>query len=164
MKHTLALTACLALLATGCPDTDAAVFVEASIEDPSVTVSQSSLAAGIGGSFTLLLHLGPRADDASEVDINQLSFTNADRTATVVESLKFSTDAQLPVQVPIDSDVRVNITFLPDGSDGNLLDNADNFCDSAGMPIQIAAAGSLSDSLRGTNLPVHSLPFDPICP
>lgn len=160
MKRTLALTACLGLLATGCPNTDAAVFVEASIEGPQATVQQSALAGGIGGSFTILLHLGLRADDASEVDINQLSFTNADRTVTVLEPLKFSTDVQLPVTVPIDSDVRINVTFVPDGQDGNLLDMTDEVCDPAG----IAVAGSLTDSLRGTGLPVHSLPFNPTCP
>ena len=156
----IALTACLGLLAVGCPDTDAAVFVDPSIEGAAATVQQSSLGAGIGGSFTLLLHLGPRAEDASEVGINQLSFTNADRTITVLDSLKFSTDKQLPVAVPIDSDIRVSITFVPDGSDGNLVDMPDELCDPAG----IAVAGSLTDSLRGTDIPVHSLPFNPSCP
>jgi hypothetical protein len=159
-RRIIALAACLGLLTAGCPNTDAAVFVEASIEGMEATVEQSSLTTGIGGSFTLVLHLGPRADDASAIDINQLSFTNADRTTTVLEPLKFSTDSTLPVQVGIDSDVRVNVTFVPDGADGNLVDSSDMLCDPAG----IAVAGSLSASLRGSNIPVHSLPFQPTCP
>jgi hypothetical protein len=150
--HWLAV-AC-ALCSTGCPNTDAAVFVEPTIEDANANLQVSALSAAIGGTFNLRLHLGPRATDTSEVDLQQFSVTSADRVQTILAPLQAVTTPRFPVPVGVDSDVVVAVAFDPTD---NLLDTSAvaPLCDPAGIDI----TGTLDDSLRGASVPVASPPF-----
>jgi len=144
----------------GCPNTDAAVFVKPTIVDPTASLEQSSLATGLGGGFTLKLHLGPRAADSSTVTLEQLSVLNADRTATVVQTLAVSTDPAFPVTVNVDSEELVAVQFA---ATDNLLAPAAQaeLCAGGGIVV----SGVIHDSLLGATTPVVSVPFAPSgCP
>jgi hypothetical protein len=138
----------------GCPNTDAAVFVELSIENPNAAVQTSVLATAVDGSFDLRLHLGPRATDGSEVTLGELSITNGDLTSTLVSPLAVTTDPAFPVTVAVDSDVVVAIDFA--ATDNEVEASAvDALCDPGGIVISGAFDDSLEDALKS----VSSRPF-----
>lgn len=141
----------MALLTGGCIDTDAAVFVEATISDAEGNVQQSSLASGIGGSFRVLFHLGPRASGPSEVALGGFSLTDAERAETLLPTLEVSTTPGFPLEVPVDGDVAVQVTFAPDD---NLLEPTalDGLCAPAGARV----VGVFDDALRGGSVSVAS--------
>ena len=148
------LAAIAALLLCGCPDTDAAVFVEPSIEGPAATLQMSALVAALDGSFTLNLHLGPRASGQSLAQLKQLSLTSQDRSATLISPLEVTTDPSFPVTVEVDSDVTVAISFAAENNQAE-LSLVPALCDPNGIVI----VGALDDSLRGATVPVASAPF-----
>src|SRR5262245_41773084 len=148
------LAAIGALSLTGCPDPDAAVFVEPTIDDPTATLQMSALVAALDGSFTLNLHLGPRASGQSLAQLKQLSLTSEDRSATLIAPLEVTTDPSFPVTVPVDSDVTVAISFAADDNSTE-LSQVPALCDPNGIVI----VGTLDDSLRGASIPVASAPF-----
>jgi len=142
--------AIMAAVATmGC-DPDTAVFVDASIENANLAMTMSSLSTGVSGSFDLRLHLGPRAADASEVDLVAFSI---DSGVTLVDVVGATTSPAFPVTVGVDSDVVVTFTLA---ADDNLIENAnvDALCQLSGVTI----SGAISDSLRGANVDVSSNP------
>lgn len=143
-----------ALGALGCIDTDAAVFVAASIGAENATVAQQTLATTIAGSFALELHLGPRASDAAQVQLGAVSLMNADRTATHVDVLAISSSPAFPVHVSVDNTVDVGVSFA---AEDNLLEPAayDELCSVGPVTLSLA----LDDSLRGGTTTVASAPF-----
>jgi len=73
---------------TGCVSTDPSIFVAPTISSPAATVSSSVLGTGItGGSFSLDLHLGPRADGSSTVTLGEFSILDATMTTSIVSPL-----------------------------------------------------------------------------
>jgi hypothetical protein len=146
----------LALPLAGCPDDDAAVFVEASISSPAATVEQETLGTVLGGGFDLALHLGPRASGPSQVSVGAFALQNADQSLTLVPTLSLATTPSLPVEVGIDSDVLVGVTF---GTGDGLLPVAtyDEIC-AAG---ELVISGAVQDSLQDGSTPVVSSPFLP---
>ena len=140
------------MMASGCIDTDAAVFVDARIESPSATLQSATLASGLAGGFTLNLHLGPRASGPSEVSLGGFSMTGA--AGTAVDSLAVTTQPAFPVNVSADSDVAVQVSFDPND---NLIENADVPTVCAVQGLQLVAA--LDGSLRGGAFSVRSEPF-----
>jgi hypothetical protein len=147
--------------AAGClSDNETLVFVDASVEEPQVTVSKGALGTNLTGSFTLLLELGPRASTPSKVTLQTFEIANADRSKTIVPSLKTKTDTAFPVTVELDSDVRVNFTIDLEGA---LLPDtaADELCGAGGLRI----TGSIQDSLESGSTPFTSPVFQPSgCP
>jgi hypothetical protein len=144
-RMTSALGAALLAMAgaTGCnPDT--AVFVEASIDSVTLAAEQSSLSTGVAGNFILSLHLGPRASDASEVDLGLFSITDASRSTTIVPTLGFTAAPSFPVTVDVDSTVDMTIT-LP--AEDNLVeaDALTALCAAEGVVV----VGAIEDSLAG---------------
>lgn len=139
--------------ATGCnPDT--AVFVEASIESVLLEAQQSSLSTGVGGTVVLRLHLGPRASEASEVDLGLFSITDEDRSATLVPTLGFTANPSFPVAVDVDSTVDVTISLVPED---NLVEAASltELC----VPEGVVVVGAIEDSLaEGGTVDVASDP------
>jgi hypothetical protein len=133
-----------------CIDTDAAVFVEASVEDTMLAVQTNMLVTGLDGSFRVLLHLGPRASGPSEVGLVSFSVTDAAGNE-VVASLAGEPSPVFPVTVGVDADVAVAVAVngqeLP-------VEAGPALC--AG-PIVIVA--TLDDSLRGAILGARSVPF-----
>ncbi|MBM4375805.1 MAG: hypothetical protein FJ095_12030 [Deltaproteobacteria bacterium] len=143
----------LALLATGCIDTDAAVFVDAALVEPALAIAGSSLATGLGGDVTLTLHLGPRASGPSTSTLLAVSLVTADGQGTLASTLGFTSSPTLPTAVGVDDTVAVGLDFDP-------KDNA--------LPASATAtvcAGSVrlravvDDSLRGSPVTVDSEPF-----
>lgn len=143
-------------LLAGCPNTDAAVFVDPTLGTPTIEVSSSVLAAGVEGSFSLNLHLGARASGPSQVSIGQFEIQDAKKTGAIVTPLPLDAGStQLPVTVEPDSDVAVTLTF-------DMETNADavmKLCDPAGVII----TGTIEDSLQDTATPVESAVVKPIC-
>lgn len=149
----------LSLASTGCIDTDAAVFVEARIDQPTAAVEQSALATGLSGGFQMHFHLGPRASGDGEVGLSGFFVTDAGG-ATLVESLAVATAQSFPVIVPIDGDVSVGATF---SADENLLEVTaiDTLCAAGGLRV----VGVFQDSLRGGSIDASSPVFVPAgCP
>ncbi len=150
------LLAALAAPLAGCPDDDAAVFVEASIASPAAGVGKETLGTVLGGSFELALHLGPRASGPSQVSPGAFAIQSADQTQTLVPTLAISSVPSFPVDVGIDSDVVVQVSF---GTGDGLLpaDSYDEIC-AAG---ELVISGAIQDSLQDASTTVVSSPFLP---
>jgi hypothetical protein len=159
-RTAVALGAALASASAGCFDTDAAVFVEPSIEEPSLAVQSSGLAGGVDGSFRLRLHLGPRASAEGEVSLGQFSLSDESRATTLHSPLAVLANPTFPVVVPVDSDVVVALTFVADDN-ALTLQALDELCSAGAVVI----GGALDDSLRGGGVTVASQAISPAgCP
>jgi hypothetical protein len=146
--------------AAGCIDTDAAVFVEATITNPNATLVEETLVSAIEGSLGLKLHLGPRASGPAQVGLGALSVTNAAGTATFVAPLEVVTSLPFPVTVGVDTDVDIAITFAAADNDFEPA-VLDEICAAGAIVI----GGALDDSLRGGPIQVASGAFLPTgCP
>jgi hypothetical protein len=144
----------------GCIDTDAAVFVEASIESASVAVSSNGFAAGVDGALSLRLHLGPRASGSSEVDDRGFSILRTGGTTTLVPSLGYVADPPFPVTVAVDSTLLIAVTFAKEDNAFDPTAVAE-LCDPAGLVLR----GVLDDALRGGAISADSEPVTPTgCP
>jgi hypothetical protein len=153
----LTILGCSVLI--GC-DPDAAVFVEATIESSSVTITPSGLVTGVSGGIELNLHLGPRASGPGEVTLGAISLTTGDRLTTLVEAVGAQPNPQFPVTVGLDSDVKVSFTV---GAEDNLLeaDAVDTLCGSGDLAYVVV----LDDTLRGGSVSTASEPVAPSgCP
>lgn len=148
--------ACFALpsaLLCGCVDLDTAVFVDATIDQPTITVAQEALGTAIEGSFLLTLHLGARASGESEVSYSSFSLKTEDGT-TVIESLPVSAAPASPVAVePGGTDTVVQLTVDP----GAMLLPADVHAQICAQPVLISAV--IDDSLATSATLVDSEPF-----
>ena len=149
----------LAVLSTGCFDTDAAVFVEAQIDEASAAVEQSALATGLAGSFRVQFHLGPRASGPSDVELSGFFVTDADRAA-IVDDLAVVPAQSFPVTVPVNGDVTVGAVFA---AEDNLfpVETVEPLCAPGGIRI----VGVFHDPLRGGSIDAASEAFSPTgCP
>lgn len=144
-----------ALAGAGCPNTDAAVFVEPTIGDANVTVSSGALGTNMKGSFELHLHLGARASGASTVNLE--SFTIVDANGNDAADLKLTSDMTLPVTVQPDSDVVITLSF--DSGVNPLPASAKEALCSGPIEIQ----GAIDDSLQDTSTGVDSNAFSASC-
>ncbi len=142
MAATLALAGC---------DPDTAVFVEASIENASLSMTSSGLTAAVGGTFDVRLHLAERASGPAEVD--NLGFSITSGQTTLVDVVGATISPSFPVTVDPGSDVVVTFSLAPDD---NLVDsaNVDALCQSPGVVI----IGAVDDSLRGGSVDITSDP------
>lgn len=157
--HLHAAAALVALSASGCPNTDAAVFVDAEIPAGSVAIEPQTLGVALSGGFTLSLHLSARASGPSEVSYGSFSLMNADQSETLIASLPLSASVAAPVDVDPDTTVTVELS-IDMGAD--LLDAAlvDRIC--AGS---VVFSGVVDDSLRGGSTTAVSPPIVPSgCP
>lgn len=150
----------LALLASsggvaGCIDTDAAVFVDATVGNASLAASGGGLVASLSGSFALELHLGERASGASEVTYQSFSLKAADDTV-LIESLPVSPDTPSPVTVEPGGDVVVTFTI---DNDELPVDVKEAICNAG----QLKISGVLEDSLESESSPIESATFSPSC-
>jgi hypothetical protein len=141
----------LPLLLAACVNTDAAVFVEPTIESPTATVAGGALGVTISGKFTLKLHLGPRASGPSTVALGAFSILDSKQSAAITSVQLGSSSTQFPVTVDLDSDVSAALPFslgsktLPVGDKAKL-------CDAASVVI----GGTIQDSLLGGSTPFFS--------
>lgn len=146
----------LASAAIGCPNTDPAVFVDAHVEAPSLQVESLALGTRVTGAFDLMLHLGARASDTSEVSVESFAVLSADQTTEILAPLQATTTTSFPVSVEQDSDETVHFTF----DTGNTLLPADDkaaICGAGGLRIKAV----IQDSLQGGAVPVISDVFQP---
>jgi hypothetical protein len=147
----------LPLLLAGCVNTDAAVFVEPTIESPTATFKGGALGVTISGNFTLKLHLGPRASGPSTVKLGAFSILDAGQKAAITSVQIGTTSTQFPVTVDLDSDVSASLPFdlgsktLPEDPSKSKL------CDPAGVVI----GGTIEDSLLGGSTPFFSAIIHP---
>ena len=144
----------IALLA-GCIDTDAAIFVDPSIESASVSVTDGPLGAALSGGFDVVLHLGARASGASETVFISFAIKSSDESEVIVESLPVTTNTGLPVTVEAGGD-DVVVSFDID-QEGDVIDSdlVDALC--AGT---VVVSVVIDDSLATTSTPVVSEPFE----
>lgn len=154
-----ALLAPTALELMGC-SLDTAVFVQPGIDDPVVKVSDGVLGLTLEGSFSLRLHLGPRASGPSEVSLGALSLASANDEATLVSPLAVKTTAALPITVDKGRDVTTPFTLDAAGKPLP-FDAKAKLCDAAGLVI----LGTLDDALASAPTPFASAMFQPTgCP
>lgn len=141
----------------GCiADNEAIVFVEPTIQAPSVAVDTGALGTTLTGSFTLRLRLGPRASGASQVTVNKFAITNADQTTSFVDTLETTADKTFPVTVELDSEESAVFTIDFGGSVLPAM-TGDALCGAGGLRI----AGTVRDSLQDGATPVASEVFMP---
>lgn len=146
------------LSVSGCIDTDAAVFVDASVSAPSAAVSGSTLGTSLDGSFVLDLHLGPRASGPGEVSAESFTITNAAQDVDVISPLEVLADRALPVTVEPDSDVVVTFSFST-GASPLPAAKKDELCAAGGLRIKAV----IRDSLQGGATTAISDVFQPSC-
>jgi hypothetical protein len=150
----------------GCPNTDAAVFVDASVTSPSLTLGKiPPLVSGItSGGFTLDLHLGARASGPSTSTLDAFSVMDSSHTNTLVPSLAVMASgggyATGSTVVEPNSD---NITSFTIPMKQLMPSDLTALCTAGDVVI----AGGVTDSLMGgtTPTPAYSPPFKPTgCP
>ena len=141
----------LPILLAACVNTDAAVFVEPTIESPTITVAGGALGLTISGNFTLKLHLGPRASGPSQVSLGAFSILDAKQSAAITPLDIGSSSTQFPVTVDLDSDVSAGLPFTLGSKTLPSADKA-KLCDAAGVVI----GGTIQDSLLGGSTPFFS--------
>ncbi len=151
MKRTL--LPALALL-TGCIDTDAAIFVDPSIESASVSVTDGPLGAALSGGFDVVLHLGARASGPSETSFVSFAIKSSDESEVIVEGLPVKTSTALPVTVEAGGD-DVVVSFDID-QEGDVIDSGLVGALCAGA---VVVSVVIDDSLATTSTPVVSEPF-----
>jgi hypothetical protein len=142
----------LALLAAACVNTDAAVFVEPTVQGAEVAVAGGVLGVGVTGSFHLELHLGPRATGPSQVQLLSAKILDAQQKAEIIGALPVTkTVPAVPVTVALDSDVDVTVTF---DTGTKPLDEKlkPDLCNAAGIVI----GGQIQDSLQSPATPFAS--------
>src|SRR4051812_3413899 len=112
VRFAFALLVALAPLSAACINTDAAVFVDPTLDAAGGTLSSSAFGVSVTGVFHLKLHLGARASGSSQVSLGSFAILDADRKAAIVESLVVdASPTNFPVTVEQDSDVDVSFTF-----------------------------------------------------
>ncbi|MEO7329436.1 MAG: hypothetical protein ABI193_12710 [Minicystis sp.] len=136
----------LALLFAACVNTDAAIFVEPTVESVEATVDGGTLGVALSGNFHLRLHLGPRATGPSVVQLLSAKILDAQQKAEIIGALPVTkTSPAVPVTVALDSDVDLIVTFdtgtklLPGELSAKL-------CDAEGVVL----GGTIQDSLQTT--------------
>ncbi len=157
MRFPLLLLLAAAAPLGGCINTDTAVFVDPSLDTPTLTVANGTL-SGFGsasGTFKLTLHLGARASGPSQVQPGEFDIVDATQANTILSALALDAGStQLPVTVAPDSDVDVSFTFDTGGKTFS-ADVGKQLCDSAGIVL----SGRIQDSLQDTATPVTSEVF-----
>lgn len=139
----------LPLALTGCVNTDAAVFVEPTIEHGEAAVSGGTLGVSVKGAFTLKLHLGPRASDSSKVDLVSFNLLDAGQKAEITPIVLSMQDSTITVAPETDTTQLISFDI-----GGKTLPSATKpkLCDPAGIVI----GGVLQDSLLATSTPFFS--------
>jgi len=152
-RQLLAAFVVVPALFAACIDLDAAVFVDATIDVPTITVAEETLGTTIDGSFLLVLHLGARASGPSDVSFSSFSLKTESGT-TLIESLPLSASPPSPVVVePGGTDTVVELTVDP-GAD---LLASDVYAQICAQPVVIS--GVVDDSLATSATLVDSAPF-----
>jgi len=153
--HSLILLAAAPL--AGCVNTDTAVFVDPTLETPTLTVTAGLLGTSLSGAFHLSLHLGARASGPSSVTDPTFDLLDA-QGATVVPSLPVTSSPTFPVDVTPDSTVDVAVA-IDTGSKLLAGDPGADLCKSTGIVLR----GKLQDSLQDTVTQVSSSIFHATC-
>ena len=144
------------LALSNCIDTDTAIFVDPSIENPSLSVVDGPLGATLGGSFDVVLHLGARASGPSETEFVSFSVKSSDESEVLVDNLPVSANVSLTVTVePGGEDVVVSFEIA---QEGDVLESSlvDALC--AG---NVVFSVVIEDSLSTTSTPAVSAPLQP---
>ncbi len=141
----------LPLFLASCVNTDAAVFVEPSIEKPTAAVAGSALGVTISGNFNLKLHLGARASGPSEVSLGAFGILDAKQSAEITSIQLGASAIQFPDTVEPDVDALATFPFDL-GSKTLPVDTRAKLCDPAGVIIR----GTIQDSLLGGSTPFFS--------
>jgi len=137
-------------------ENEAVVFVEPSVEAPSVSVESGVLGATVSGVFTLKLVLGPRASGSSTVQIGAVDIRDAANEQSIVSGLSLSASPAFPVTVQPDSEVSVDIAYDLGGATVP-VEKRDAICAGTGVRI----AGAIEDSLQAGTTPFASAVFQP---
>src|SRR4051812_16537411 len=101
----------LPIALAACVSTDAAVFVEPTIEHGEAAVSGGTLGVSVKGAFTLKLHLGPRASDSSKVDLVSFNLLDAGQKAEITPIVLSMEDTEILITVDPESDVTRLLSF-----------------------------------------------------
>jgi hypothetical protein len=141
----------LPVILAACVNTDAAVFVEPSIESPTAVVKGGALGVTIEGTFTLKLHLGPRASGPSTVDLSDFNILDAKQSGTLAPIEISKSSITFPTTVDLDSDITSDLTFDV-GTKTLTSATKTKLCDAAGVII----GGTIQDSLQATSTPFFS--------
>ncbi|MEZ4300592.1 MAG: hypothetical protein R3B70_36985 [Polyangiaceae bacterium] len=151
----LALAAAAALAAgSGCVDTDPNIFVSVELLDPTVGVENAALGTAVTGGFLLDLHLGARAADGTTVNVQGFELISEDQNTIIVPSLPLSANGHtLPIVVEPGTDESVEIV-IDLGDDLLAKEVGQNLCNFGSVRYR----GSITDSLRGTTVPVLTDP------
>ena len=158
--HKVVVLACAAGVTGGCINTDPAIFVEASLQQPTIAIEGSVLASAIAGGVVLDLHLGPRASGPATVSLVSGQLLSANGTGPLLDGLSMTSAPSMPLTVGLDEDVEVRFSLA---ASDNLIDEAtvNALCEPGSMTFSIG----IDDSLRGGGVSATSGVFSPSgCP
>lgn len=146
----------LPIFLAGCVNTDATVFVDASLESATAAVGGGALGATVAGELALKLHLGPRASGPSQVTLGAFSILDANQEAEITAVVLGASSTEFPVTVDLDSDVSATLPYSL-GSKTLPAEAKAKLCDAAGVVFR----GTIQDSLRGGSTPFFSAVVHP---
>lgn len=135
-------------------NTDPSIFVEISVSNPTVAVQEVALGTAVTGGFTMSLHLGARAADSTTVNVQGFELVSEDQNTIIVDALPLAAKGgTLPIVVDPDTDEDVEIV-IDLGDDLLTKDIGQKLCSFGKARYR----GSITDSLRGTTVPVLTDP------
>jgi hypothetical protein len=147
-----ALSLLLGLAVFGC-GSKGAVSLSARVENATLSVRPSALAAQLSGEFDLVLELGAHAPEATSVTLGGFALKN--EQATLVSSLDVSASEAFPVEVAVGSSKAVH--FVVDASEDTALGAAVCLAD-------VWYTGTVTDTLSdGKPTVASSVKLAPTC-
>lgn len=156
MRLPLLPLAVLGAVGLGCDgiNTDPSIFAEVSVSSPTIAVQEVALGTAVSGGFTMSLHLGARAADSTTIQVQGFELVSEDQNTIIVDSLPLAAKgATLPILVEPDTDEEVQIV-IDLGDDLLAKDIGQKLCAFGKARYR----GSITDSLRGTTVPVLTDP------
>jgi hypothetical protein len=136
----------LVAMSSGCIEEDTA-SLGARVEQPWVSVEESTLVSELSGGFTLVLELGSYASEATEVSLGV--FTLEREGETLLSPIPLSSPTHdFPVSVGVGKSVQVE--FEIEEGTSVTPEQSESLCDGP-----LSFVGSLSDSL-GANKPIRA--------
>lgn len=142
------------LLLSGCPEEDSA-SLEASVQDPSLSLEAGALVTDVSGSVTLSLHLGSYAANGTDVSLGAFTLTRGGED--LFGPVPLAASEEFPIAVGVGKDVSVTLSVEPGTT--VTTEQAEALCDGP-----ITFVGSVSDTLGGNKpIRVESAAFEAAC-
>ncbi|HQP37933.1 MAG TPA: hypothetical protein PLI95_22275 [Polyangiaceae bacterium] len=141
-----------------------AVAVSASLDNPSLTVSQppGGLVSNLSGSFSISMELGNRASDPSDVALVSFSLVRASDEADLLgKPLSFVSSPASPVRLSPGDSATVHVSIVSPSSEDKPLELSKELAAAVCSAGSVKIVGTLRDSAMAATVQLASPPFTP---